>query len=81
MKLREFLSKTNEAGTQITSVSARISDESNDDTSGQWIKFQLTVNEPIGENSAVVLIKALEQARAEIDGLLKECRNSTDRMS
>jgi hypothetical protein len=81
MKLREFLSKTNEAGTQITSVSARISDESNDDTSGQWIKFKLTVNEPIGENSAVVLIKALEQARAEIDGLLKECRNSTDRMS
>ncbi len=81
MKLREFLSKTNEDGTLITSVRARISDQINDDTPGQWIEFQLAVNEPVGTHGAMALMKALEQARAEIDGLLKECWSSTDRMS
>ena len=81
MKLRDLTSETNEDGTRIARVRARISDQADYNAQVEWISFQLVVDNPIGAHGAVILTNALERAREEIGELVKEVRMATDKPS
>ncbi len=81
MKLRDLTSETNEDGTRIARVRARISDQADFNAQEEWISFQIKVDDPIGAHGAVILANALARAREEIDKLLEEVRLATDKPS
>ena len=72
MKLREFTSETNEDGSQIFRVRARVSDHADHDEQSEWIEFQLTVDTQTIRNGAILRQEVLETARDTLSRLAKD---------
>ena len=71
MLLREFTSTTNDDGTEIVRVHARISDHSNPAEQQEWIEFQFSIEAQTIRNGAVLRKEALEKAHEILFQLAK----------
>ena len=78
MKLREFTSETNEDGSQIFRVRARVSDHADRDEQSEWIEFQLAVDVPTFRNGAILRQEVLETARDTLNRLATDFRRLGD---
>ncbi len=72
MKLREFTSETNEDGSKIVRIRARVSDDADRDAQSKWIEFQFTVDLATRLNGARLRQKTLEKARDTLMALAKD---------
>ncbi len=78
MKLREFTSETNEDGSRVVRVRARVSDHADREAQGEWIEFQISVDVPTVRNGAILRQEVLMQARESLDQLAKDFRSLSD---
>ncbi len=69
MLLREFTSETNEDGTRIVRVGARVSDHADRDEQSEWIEFQVAVDVPTIRNGALLRREVLHKVRDTLDRL------------
>ncbi len=69
MLLREFTSETNEDGSRIVRIRARVSDHADRDEQPEWIEFQVAVDVDTTRNGARLRQDALEKARDTLDAL------------
>ena len=72
MILREFTSETNEDGSKIVRVKARVSDHADRDAQSDWIEFQVAVDVPTRLNGALLRQEALEKARNTLIALARD---------
>ena len=79
MKLREFTSETNEDGSKIVRIHARVSDDADRDAQSKWIEFQFTVDLPTTRNGARLRQETLEKARDTLTALAKEFGRLADK--
>ena len=78
MQLREFTSETNQDGSKVVRVAARISNHPNYDEQSEWIQFQLAIDVPTIRNGAILRREALEKARDILFQLAKDFQQLSD---
>ena len=81
MKLREFTTETNDDGTQVVRVRARVSDHEERTEQSEWIELQLAINLPTRLNGAIQRQTVLKQARDIFDGLARDFGRVADSIS
>ncbi len=72
MMLRELTSETNEDGSRIVRVRARVSDHADRDEQPEWIEFQVAVDWPTSHSGASLRREVLEKASVTLDKLARD---------
>jgi hypothetical protein len=81
MKLREFTTETNEDGSRIVRVRARVSNQPDRDAQSEWIEFQCAVDVPTARNGAYLRGEVLRQVRDTLDLLAKDFVRLSDQQN